>query len=89
MSNKETTLDFSQRLEAIWLCNVKNYRIKKRTIVSNIGERSAKILAEPVKELQPRTSTILEDVTIDNADSLVLIHIPDKINLGGIILDKG
>lgn len=89
MSNKETTLNFSQRLEATWLTDVKNYRIKKRTIVTNIGERSAKILAEPTKELQPRTSTILQDVTIDNADSLILTHIPDKINLGGIILDKG
>ena len=84
MSNQETVLDFSPRLEAIWLQNASNYFIGKRTIVSNVGERSAKIMAKPVKELKPRMSTILQDVAVDNADSLVLIHIPKRVNLGKI-----
>ena len=89
MANKGISLAFSKRLESTWLTDVKQYQIKKRTIVVNIGEDDCLIAVKPEKCLPPRTSTILQDVTIDRADSLVLIHVPTKIDLGGIILDEG
>lgn len=57
-------LNFSKCLKSKWLTDVKDYKLKKRTIVVNISNADAIISgSEPRKVLQPRKSTILEGNT--------------------------
>ena len=82
-------IKFSDKyLKAVWLRNVKDYHIEERTIVVNLGEEKAYIAVSPEKYLLPRTSTILKEVSLKSADSLLLIEIVESINIGGIVLDK-
>ena len=87
-TNTEKPIKFSEKyLKAKWLTNVENYYIENRTIVVNLGNEKAYISALPEKYLNPRTSTILKEVSIKNGDSLMLIEIVEETNIGGIILD--
>ena len=84
----EQPIKFSEKyLQANWLTNVEDHYIENRTIVVNLGNEKATISAPPEKYLHPRTSTILKEVSIKNADSLLLIEITEETNIGGIILD--
>ena len=60
----KTDLKFSKFLKSKWLTDVKDYELKKRTIVVNISNTDATVSGpEPRKVLQPRKSTILEGNT--------------------------
>jgi hypothetical protein len=84
----EQPIKFSEEyLQALWLTNVEDHYIENRTIVVNLGNEKATISAPPEKYLHPRASTILKEVSIKNADSLLLIEITEETNIGGIILD--
>ncbi|XP_001638774.2 uncharacterized protein LOC5518840 [Nematostella vectensis] len=90
MMNCEKPLVFSKFLKSIWLTNVKDYYIKKRTILINIGIEATVIKStEPCKSLAPRTSTILQDVTVQSADSVVLVEIEDERDISGCVLENG
>lgn len=53
-------LNFTKCLKSKWLTDVKDYELRKRTIVVNISNKDALISGpEPRKVLQPRKSTIL------------------------------
>lgn len=57
-------LKFTKCLKSKWLTDVKDYDLKKRTIVVNISNTDAIISGpKPCKVLQPRKSTILEGNT--------------------------
>ena len=82
-------IKFSDKyLKAVWLTNAENYYLEERTIVVNLGEEKAYIATSPEKYLLPRTSTILKEVSLKSADSLLLIEIVESINIGGIVLDR-
>ena len=88
--NDEQVLSFSgAHLESKWVSNVKNYPIQGNNIVVNIGNKKAEILAPSKKYLLPSQSTILSNVNIKKADSIVVIKITDRTNIGGIILEEG
>lgn len=83
-------LKFTKCLKSKWLTDVKDYELKKRTIVVNISNKDAIISGpKPRKVLQPRKSTILEGVSVISAESLVLIKISNEINIGGCVLEDG
>jgi hypothetical protein len=87
--NNERQIAFSEQfLQANWLSNAENIYLENRTIVVNLGNEKACISALPEKCLNPRTSTILKEVGIKCADSLLLIEITDETNIGGIVLDS-
>lgn len=82
------TIRFSEKyLKASWLTNVEDCYLENRTIVVNLGNEKATIPAPPEKHLYPRTSTILKEISIKNADSLLLVEVTDETNIGGIVLD--
>lgn len=86
--NIEEQIRFSEKyLKTTWLKNVSNYDIQKRTIVVNLGNERAHILAPPEKYLLPRTSSIFQEITIKDGDSLLLIELGDETNIGGIVLE--
>jgi hypothetical protein len=86
--NNERPIAFSDKyLQAKWLSNAENIYLENRTIVVNLGNEKACISAPPEKYLNPRTSTILKEVSIKSADSMLLIQITDETNIGGIVLD--
>lgn len=81
---------FSNRyLKATWLRNVENYYIENRTTVVNLGQEKTCIAVLPETNLLPRTSTVLQEVSIKSSDSLLLIEIFDPVNIGGIVLEPG
>ena len=87
--NTVEPIQFSKKyIKAFWLKDAENYYIENRTIVVNLGQEKAYISVSPEKYLLPRTSTILQEVSLKSGDSLLLIEIYDSINIGGIILDK-
>lgn len=79
----------SHYLNSTWLRNAENHYVNNRTIVVNLGQEPAYISVQPEKVMLPRTSTILKEVSIKSADSLLLIEVFDTINIGGIILESG
>ncbi|MEL7036653.1 MAG: DUF6209 family protein [Cyanobacteria bacterium J06592_8] len=89
-TNTETSIAFSDKyIKTTHLTNAENYYIKNRTIVVNLGNEKAYVAENPEKYLSPRTSTILQDITIKSGDSLLLLEITNFINIGGIILEDG
>ena len=88
-TNIEQAICFSSNyISALWLRNAADYYIANRTIVVNLGQDKACISALPSKYLLPRTSAILNEVSIKSADSLLLITIYNSTNIGGIVLDE-
>lgn len=64
MYKTKNRLKFTKCLKSKWLTDVKDYELKKRTIVVNISNTDAIISGpKPRKVLQPRKSTILEGNT--------------------------
>jgi hypothetical protein len=89
-TNTEHHFQFSRKhLKATWLTDIDDYHIQHRTIVINLGNEKARISAAPEKQLPPRTSTVLKNVSIRDGDSLLLVEITDKTNIGGIVLEAG
>lgn len=83
-------LKFSKFLKSRWLTDVKDHMIKKPNIVVNISNTDAIISGpEPRKVLPPRKSTILQGLSIINAESLILIKVPEETNIGGMVLEDG
>ncbi|MBE9080402.1 hypothetical protein IQ241_24455 [Romeria aff. gracilis LEGE 07310] len=75
-------------VKALWLKNADNYYLENRTIVVNLGEEKAYVAVAPEKYLWPRTSTILQEISIKSGDSLLLIEIVESKNIGGVVLDS-
>jgi hypothetical protein len=89
-NNAAQPIRFSEKyLTTIWLTAVNEYYVANRTIVINLGNKKARIAVLPETSLQPRTSTILNQVTIKDGDSLLLIEIVNDTNIGGIVLESG
>lgn len=87
-THDEQTIRFSENyLRTRWLTNIENHHITDRTIVVNLGNEQACISAPPEKQLLPRTSGIFQNVSMEHGDSLLLIEIIEKNNIGGIVLD--
>jgi hypothetical protein len=81
-------LRFSEKyLKATWLTNVENYYIENQTLMINLGNENAAIIAPPNKFVLPRTSTILKGVGVKGGDSLLFIEILNQTDIGGIVLD--
>lgn len=86
-TNIEHELSFSDsNIEAQWVTNLEDYYIQGRTVVSNVGEEDAIIIGANEKALKPRTSTVMQDVTIKTADSVVLNRIKKPSEIGGVVL---
>lgn len=78
-SNAERTLNFSgHHVAAAVVRNAKNYRVKGRATVVNCGATDAHVGETPLRPIQPLTSTILNDTTIEHADLLVVLHTQDE-----------
>lgn len=83
-------IEFSGKyLRALWLTDTNSHYLENRTIVVNLGTEKAIISAPPEKALPPRASTTLKEISIKNADSLLLIEITNETNIGGIVLEQG
>jgi hypothetical protein len=86
---KRMQIQFSDKyLKATWLTDVEGYSVENRTIVVNLGNDNAYIMAPPNKPLHPRTSALLKGVTIKGGSSLLAIEILSEDNIGGIVLDS-
>jgi hypothetical protein len=88
--NKVKQLCFSgPHIEAKYVENVRNYAIQGRTIVINPHTSNAYIGEAPRKCIPPFSSTILKDIQIEHATSLILLEVKDETNIGNCILEAG
>lgn len=84
-TNVEQTLSFNNDyLDAKWVMNVENYEVSDRTIISNVGVENAVIGGVYPKSLKPRTSRVVENVVITEADSLILISVKTTTDIGNV-----
>ena len=71
--NTKTTLSFSEpHLKAETIKNIKDYRIDKKVVIINSGEKAIIVEGKP---LSPWQSAIYQNVIISNADSLICITV--------------
>lgn len=85
-TNIEHRLSFSDsHIDAKWVTNIEDYSVNQRTVISNVGEEDAIIVGANQKAVEPRTSILVENVTIKQADSLVLNSIKEPAEIGGIV----
>jgi hypothetical protein len=83
-------LNFSgEHIEAKLVEYVRDYHIQGRTIVINPHMENVYVGEQPLKPIPPMSSTILADTHIEQATSLILLHIKEETNLGNIILESG
>jgi hypothetical protein len=87
--NTEKPLNFSgPHIEATYVENVRDYYIKNARIVAN-PHMSDAYVGQPVRNIIPAfSSTILKDITIEKAASLIVLEVKDPTNIGNIILEK-
>lgn len=80
--NNIKTLDFlAKEITAYVVTNIKEYKILEYTIVINIGTINAVVDYFPNKLIPPLSSTILKNVTIKDAEALLLIRTNYKENI--------
>lgn len=69
--------------------NVQDYHINSRTVVVN-PEQTDAILSEIDRSIIPHfSSTILNDTTVKEAKSLLLLEIVERKNIGKIVFESG
>jgi hypothetical protein len=88
--NAEKLLSFSgAHIDAKYVESVSDYYIKNETIVVN-PQMLDVYVGKPVRNIIPAfSSTILKDITIETAESLILVEVKDVTNIGNIILEDG
>lgn len=88
--NKEKRLNFAGvHIEAKYVENVRDYYIKNSTIAVN-PHMTDVYVGKPVRNIIPAfASTILKDIIVEKAESLILLEVKDATNMGNIILEPG
>jgi hypothetical protein len=87
--NKTKLLNFSGAyIDAKYVENVENYRIKSRTIVINPQASDAHLSEAPDSIIPAFASTILQDTIIQKAKSLLLLEVVETKNIGKIIFEQ-
>ena len=87
--NTEKNLNFSgDYIDAKYVKNARNYRIPNRTIVVNPEETEACLLEE-TGILPAFSSTILNNVVVKEAKSLLLLEVKETRNIGKIVFEEG
>ncbi|GAA6614886.1 hypothetical protein [Scytonema sp. NUACC26] len=87
--NKIKRLNFSGAyIDAKYVENVENYPIQNRTIVINPQASDAHLSEVPASIIPAFSSTILKDIIIQKAESLLLLEIVETNNIGKIISEK-
>jgi hypothetical protein len=88
--NQVQQLCFSgSHINAKYLKNVTDYYIKNSTIVINPDTSDAYVDEPPRNIIPPLSSTILKDIYIKKASSLILLEVTETKNIGNIILESG
>ena len=89
-SNRVCELSFSTaHVRAMLLEDPLAYRVRKQTIVVNVGTINTAVLEQPRKTIAPLHSTILRDVVIERGDKLLLLTVPESSNCNGIVDEHG
>ncbi len=79
----------SPHISGNFIAGVRNYHIANRTIVVNPNPTVAYLDRFPQSIIPPFSSTILEDVSIKQADSVILFEVIDTDNIADIIFESG
>lgn len=88
-ANQVKQLNFSGAyINAKYVENVENYRIKNRTIVVNPQASDAHLKESSYNIIPAFASTILQDTTIQKAESLLLLEVVKTNNIGKIIFER-
>ena len=89
-TNQVKVLNFSGAyIDAKYVENVKDFHIEKRTIVVNPEETDARLSETNPSIIPSFSSTILENVTIEKAKSLLLLQVVETKNIGNIVFESG
>ena len=87
--NQIIPVNLSDSVPAFWLKNFDKFEVKEQSIVVNLGGRVATINAPPNKELLPRQSVMLQNVTLSNVHKVLIIPFNEKLDFGKVILEPG
>ena len=87
--NRVNRIDFSGAfITAYAVHNVDNYPIVNRTVVVNPTMEPVMVAVDPKKCIPPKSSIILENVSIVQAEMLILLEVTERRNLGNIIFEQ-
>jgi hypothetical protein len=88
--NVETLLNFSGvHISGLFVSNPRDYKISKRSIVVNPNRTTVHLAMPSVNVLTPFTSVILQDVSIADGESVIILQLDEATNLGNIFLEDG
>ena len=88
--NDVKPLNFSSpHITASFVQAARDFYVGPRTVVVNPTRTDASVKAARANVIPPFSSLILRDVTIAQADALVLLELRDLANLGNIVLGEG
>lgn len=77
--NTVSTLNFTgKHIEALLVRNAKDFPVRGRTLVVNIGATAAPLVRTPRTGIPPLSSTILVDTRVQEAEALVLLRAGDE-----------
>lgn len=68
---------------------VRDYFVEGRTIVVNPTLERVEIDATPKKYIEPKSSVILENIAVVQAELLLLLQVKERRNLGNIVFEAG
>lgn len=68
--------------------HAENYAITNRTILVNPTMAPVIIAADPNKYIPPKCSIILENVSVIQAEMLILLEVKERRNIGNIIFEQ-
>lgn len=88
--NLETPLELGGRLvEAVHVQHAKDFPVRGRTIVVNLHPTLAQLGPPPRGFLPALSSTILVDTTVEQAESLLLVRVPNESGIARITDEAG
>ena len=88
--NQIKQLNFSGAyIDGKFVENVKDFHIENRTIVVNLEETHARLSDTNPGIIPSFSSTILENATIEEAKSLLLLQVVERRNIGNIVFEEG
>lgn len=89
-TNEVKAINFSgSYIDAKYVTNVENYPIAERTIVVNLEQTNAHLSVNTPSIIPAFSSTIVEDVIVEKAKSLLLVQVVERRNIGSIALEDG